>query len=154
MKERLEERLRRLGIEADVSLTPSAYALRGRSLLALTSSHLGTSIQLHAEVCRYISRSMIDVRQAGHVLLIAADSAIEPWAIRAADLFSVATIRVHINGGDPTGDHDRRGARIDVRSTSNLSRDEVVVALADRVDCVFARAKGNIEKSLQLRLDH
>uniref|UniRef100_UPI0035660155 hypothetical protein n=1 Tax=Stieleria sp. TaxID=2795976 RepID=UPI0035660155 len=87
MMETLNDRLQRSEINADVKAAADVDSLRGRTWLALTSSHLGTSTRLHAEVCRYISRSMIEARQAGHVLLVAAGSAIESWAVRAADLF-------------------------------------------------------------------
>ncbi|QDV40496.1 hypothetical protein Enr13x_03020 [Stieleria neptunia] len=154
MLETLDDRLQRFEINAELTATADVDALRGRTWLALTSSHLGTSPRLHAEVCRYISRSMIEARQAGHVLLVAAGSAIEPWAVRAADLFSVPVIRVHVNASEASDRSPGLQRRIEVRGDRSLSRDWVVVALADRVDCVFTRRKGNVERSLRLRLDH
>ena len=154
MMETLDDRLQRFEINADVKAAADVDALRGRTWLALTSSHLGTSTRLHAEVCRYISRSMIEARQAGRVLLIAAGSAIESWAVRAADLFSVPVIGVFVNDSVTSNRSAGLRRRIEVRGERTLSRDWVVVALADRVDCVFSRRKGNVERSLRLRLNH
>ena len=150
----VQTRLSRSGIEAEASLSPAASVLRDRTWLAMTSSHLGRSTRLHAEVCRYISCSMIDARRRGHVVLIAADSAIEPWASRAAELFSVPIITVRISDQVDAGEGLADGAAITVNSSGDLSRDAVVVALADRVDCVFARPNGNVESSLLMRLGH
>ncbi|MCS7466249.1 hypothetical protein NZK35_06110 [Stieleria sp. ICT_E10.1] len=153
LDDRLQRRLQRFEINAELTATAGVDALRGRTWLALTSSHLGTSTRLHAEVCRYISRSMIEARQAGQVLLVAAGSAIESWAVRAADLFSVPVIGVFVNDSVTSDRSAGRQRRIEVRGDRTLSRDWVVVALADRVDCVFTRRKGNVERSLRLRLD-
>lgn len=153
MKYHANDRLQQFGIEAKVLLSTGAIALGDRPWLAMTSSHLGKSTQLHAEVCRYISRSMIDARQTGSVLLIATGSAIEPWAKRAADLLSVPTIQVHVGESTDQNPENDPGARIDILSPKSHSRDAVVIALADRVDCVFIRPKGNIESSLRMRLD-
>ncbi|QEG02675.1 hypothetical protein Mal15_67960 [Stieleria maiorica] len=161
MLESLDDRLRRFEINADVKLSPAADGLRGQVWLALTSSHLGKSTRLHAQVCRYISRAMIDARQAGRVVLVAAGSAIEPWAMRAADLFAVPMIRVAVN--EPIDEHSadlgralESQPRIEVRADDTLCRDTTVVALADRVDCVFCRPRGNVQRSLRTRLqrDH
>ncbi|MDV6032918.1 MAG: hypothetical protein F9B45_23100 [Phycisphaera sp. RhM] len=152
MIETLDDRLQRFEINAAVKAAADVDTLRGRTWLALTSSHLGTSTRLHAEVCRYISRSMIEARQAGYVLLVAAGSAIESWAVRAADLFSVPVIGVFVNDSVTSNRSAGLQRRIEVRGDRMLSRDWVVVALADRVDCVFIRRKGNVERSLRLRL--
>ncbi|WP_182864589.1 hypothetical protein [Stieleria mannarensis] len=158
MSESLEDRLRRLEINAAVTLSVPADGLLGRTWLALTSSHLGRSTRLHAQVCRYISRAMIDARQAGRVVLVAAGSAIEPWAARAADLFAVPLIRVSVNETVEGASADLGRSResqlwIEVRGDDSLCRDTTVVALADRVDCVFCRPRGNVQRSLRKRLE-
>jgi hypothetical protein len=148
----LHERLSGSGIEADVVLSRSAVMLEDRPTLAITSSRLGKSTHLHAAVCRYIRRSMMDARCRGQVVLIASGSAIEPWAARAAELFSVPMVTLRVN--EPTKANALPGdqATISVTSAAEVSRDAVVVALADRVDCVFARPNGVIASSLETRL--
>ena len=129
MKDKLEKRLRQFGIEAQVEISARAESLLDRTWLAMASSHLGKSTDLHSEVCRYISRSMLDARQSGHVLCIAVDSAIEPWARRAADLFSVPVIYLHVReaGGHCLArdcDRPTDQACIDVVVSGQINRDD------------------------------
>lgn len=154
MKRQLRDRLQRYGIDAEVQLSQTAKKLANRTWLALTSSHLGRSSSLHFEVCRYISRSMLDARRSGDVLVIASGSAIERWAERAAELYSVPVIRVHVDGEGANEIPGKADACIEIHSVHPCSRDAAVIAIADRVDCVFARPRGNIENALRLRLDH
>lgn len=170
MKTDLANRLRRLNISAAVRVDPSARPLLDRTWLTITSSHLGRSTRLHAEVCRYISRSMIDARRNGAAVLVTSGSAIEPWACRAAELFSVPIIWVHVEGRAGTQQRFDRQPSISVHleeadGPGDLSephhdserrppcgRDAVVNGLADQIDCVFVRRSGKIERCLRLRL--
>ncbi|KAA5540957.1 hypothetical protein FYK55_18800 [Roseiconus nitratireducens] len=143
--------------EFDVELfgNPLAAALENRTWVAITSSHLGKSVSLHAEVCRYISRSVLQARHCGHVILIAAGSAVESWADRAAELFAVPSIGVQVLAADERiDDRDTDSAKVFVRMHRPIGRDAVVAALGDRVDCVLARPGGNIDASLRRRLKH
>lgn len=168
----LQQRLAAGGISAriePVRIEPARIdperALIGRSpvgrLIALTSSHLGRSVVRQAHICRYLVRSMSDARREGHVGLVAAESAIEPWAVRAADLFDVPLVRVNlVTAGDAARaansiSHGTCRSRITecwVHCADGVSRDDVVIQMADQVDCVFLRAKGTIEQALRKRL--
>lgn len=152
MKAFLEARLREFQLPAAISISPAVKSFRGRPLLATTSSHLGKSTPLHVEVCRYIRRSMIDARRSGHVLLVATESAIEPWADRAAELFSVPIIWVRVGAVRSSSWSRDEAAHIDVQPCSGAGRDWIVTALADQVDCVFARPQGNMAACLDARL--
>jgi hypothetical protein len=113
-------------------------------LIAVTSSRLGHDVHVHRQVCQFLTRSMLDCRQRNGVILVASGSAIESWATRAAELFGVPLATVGIND---------EAASINVRAqVENLSRDAVVIALADRVDAVYVRQCGNIEQSLLARV--
>jgi hypothetical protein len=84
---------------------------------------------------------MLECRSRGAVALIAEESAVAPWAIRAAELFGVDMIRLTV--GEP--EFVDATPRIAVRLPGGeLSRDAAVVALADRVDTLFVRSGGKI----------
>ncbi|MEO1524093.1 MAG: hypothetical protein AAFX06_01595 [Planctomycetota bacterium] len=143
---RLRERLgERVFHSLRVSSTVSQFV--DRPWLTLASSHLGHSRLLQARVCRFVSQSMLKARQDGSVLLIAAGSAIEPWARRAAELFGVPTITVWVNPRAGTQTTD-----IVIAGDRTLQRDSVIISLADRVDCPLVRAGGKIESAVLDRL--
>lgn len=119
-----------------------------RPWLTLASSHLGHCGSLHREVCRFVSRSLLEARKNGSVLVIVLGSAIEPWARRAAELFSIPTLIVSVN---PKTKRER-GADIVISGNRRLQRDAVAVAICDRVDCPLVRAGGHIEAALRRRL--
>lgn len=118
-------------------------------LIAVVSSHLGHDRILHRDVCRRLSRSVLDCRGRGGTLLIAKGSAIETFARRAAELFGVPWISVSVSS-----DRDSESAGICVEGLhgTRLSRDQVIIAVADRVDAVFVRRGGTIERCLAERL--
>ncbi|MCO8120805.1 hypothetical protein NHH03_03575 [Stieleria sp. TO1_6] len=154
----LQTQLQCSGIQGTVTLSSAARSLVDRRWHAITSSHLGHSTRLHAEVCRYISRSMIDARRSGHCVVVASESAAEPWVVRAAELFGVPLIHVHATGNDTeqavSNDQVTGRDRAIVRCQTSATRDDVVAAIADQVDCVYLRPHGNIEASLQQQLEH
>ncbi len=118
-----------------------------RPLIGLTSSRLGHDVSLHRRVCHYLSRSMLDCRDLGGCALVAEESAIQPWAERAATLFGVPILAISVASSDASG------SKADVRIVSDdLSRDSVLCAVADRVDAVHIRRAGNIEVCLRRRL--
>ncbi len=118
-------------------------------LIAVVSSTLGHDRSLHRGVCRRLSRAALDCRDRGGTLLVASGSAIEPWAQRAAELFAVRRLGVSVNA-EPSNDGD--GVRIESSRGRKLSRDQTVIALADRVDGLFVRRGGTIERCLAERL--
>lgn len=118
-----------------------------RPLIAITSSRLGHNVQLHRHVCQFLSRSVLDGRQRGGRLLVARGSAIEPWAVRAAELFNIPVITLSVDLDDSDAD-----IFVHAEDASPLSRDAVVIAIADRVDAVYVRRGGTIERCLQQRI--
>lgn len=118
-------------------------------IVTVTSSHLGHGKLLHRSVCEYLSRSMLDCRDRDAALFIAKGTAIAPWAEHAAELFGVPIIRGVVN-------QEAAGGTADVlfRATNGqaLSRDEVAIAVADRVDALFVRQRGKVERCLAARL--
>lgn len=118
------------------------------SLIAVTSSRLGHDPALHRHVCLFLCRSLLDCRQRHASLLVASGSAIEPWALRAAELFAVPVVRLSVDAKDETAD-------IVVRPVEGerLSRDAVLIAVADRVDAVYVRRGGTIDDCLRRRID-
>lgn len=101
-------------------------------IIGLTSSRLGRDVELHRHACQFLSRSMLDASDRGAAVLIADGSAIAPWATRAAELFGVPAIHLHV--GD------------------DVSRDAAVIAMADRVDAVYVRGSGTIATWLDRRV--
>ena len=150
MARMLQQRLAAMGVAARVETDRRARALVDRPLLAVVSSRLGTSYRRHARVCRYLIRSMIEARQSGQVLLVAAGSAIEPWALRAAELYGVPLVRV--TAGCANDAKHRRSCWPTVAVDANANRDALVIAMADRVDCVLVRPRGTIDTALRKRL--
>lgn len=114
----------------------------GPPLVALVSSRLGQDISRHRRVAAFLDRSADETRRRGGRWLVAAGSAIAPWAQRAAELFQVPITWL--------ADEAHAG---DVRHRDrNLGRDDAVIAMADRVDAVYARRGGTIARGLAQRL--
>lgn len=110
--------------------------------VGLVSSRLGRDVQRHRRVAEFLHRSARDVRRRGGRWWIAAGSAIEPWALRASDLYGVST-RI-ISAGKAPGD-------LCVRPRGD-NVDAALIHLADRVDAVFVRRNGRIDRLMQRRL--
>lgn len=125
-----------------------------KPLIALTSSRLGHRPEIHWHVCRFLSRRISDCRRREGVLMIASGSAIEPWAIRAAELFDATIIRVAIAGEKQLSQpSEKRHAEISVQTNDgSLSRDQVLLEIADRIDAVHVRRGGRISAALRSRL--
>ena len=139
---------------AEVNLSPLAESWAGREWVAIASSHLGTKATLHAEISRYLSRSALECRKRGNVMMVAAGSAIENLARRAAELFDVRLLLVHTDCDEnvlPTDTHQCATAM--VRSSFNdRQRDSMLIQLADRVDVLSIRPGGRIEAAIRKRL--
>lgn len=117
-------------------------------LIAVTSSRLGHDSSLRRHVCQFLSRCLLDCRQRNAVLLVASGSAIEAWATRAAELFAVPVVRLSVDPNDDLADIVIGTAR-----DEPLSRDATLIALADRVDAVYVRRGGTVERCLQARVE-
>ncbi len=120
-------------------------SLAQTTTVAVVSSRLGHDIDLHRHVCRFLTRSLLDCRTRNATLIIATGSAIEPWATRAAELFGVKALRIAIGKDDPSADH--------FLPSEKRPRDTFVIELADRVDAVYVRTGGNVEKGLRQRIN-
>jgi hypothetical protein len=141
-------------IDGSVVDDPQNWLKSAKTLVGLTSSRLGHRPEVHRQVCRFLGRSALDCRSRGGVLLVAVGSAIEPWAIRAAELFDVTLVCVVV--GPP---QSRQAVARNVHPTirihhqdPSLSRDEVIVGIADRIDAVHVRRGGRISAALHSRL--
>ncbi len=116
-----------------VELLGVGHVTDDQTLVGLTSSRLGRDLMLHRHVCQFLSRSLLDARDRGAAVVVAEGSAIEPWAIRAAELFGVPCLRLQV--------HD------------DVSRDAAVIAIGDRVDAVYVRGGGTIASWLKRRIE-
>lgn len=162
----LQSRLGEFGLECQVFATPEVERLGDRIWLAPVSSRLGTQTCRHAKACRYLAGSLLDADRRRAVLLVAVGSAIEPWALHAANRYGMPVIRLRVIGPTPisasaedvfTAASESKPVItvIDSRSKSGtrMCRDSAVIAIADRIDCIYLRAGGAIERSLRERLN-
>ncbi len=130
-----------------VSLSSLKRSLDSNETVAVVSSRLGHSLPIHRHVCRFLCRSLLDSRARGATLMVATGSAIEPWAVRAAEIFGVPLVRIAV---------DKDAADADFFVSTNrspaLSRDQLIIQLADRVDAVYVRRGGAIAKCIAARI--
>ncbi len=117
-------------------------------MIAVTSSRLGHDSGLHRHVCQFLTRCLLDCRQRNAALLVASGSAIETWATRAAELFAVPIVKLSVDSDD-----DHADIVIGSNSGEPLSRDATIIALADRVDAVYVRRGGIVERCLRARVE-
>ena len=136
----------RQALGADIDLRGHSIH-SNRPLIAVTSSRLGNDPLLHRHVCQFLVRCLLDCRQREASLLIAAGSAIESWATRAAELLAVPIVVLSVDPDDESAD-----ILVTSRNTDAISRDAVVIALADRVDAVYVRRSGTVERCLRARI--
>lgn len=100
-------------------------------LASVVSSRLGHDVSRHRKMARHLSAAMQRFRADGLTVLVAKGTAIEPWVIQAADRFSVPTLVL-----EKTDDRDLR-----------------LMAIADRVNVVYSRAGGKIERLIRQRCE-
>ena len=118
----------------------------------MASSRLGHDHDLHRKVCRFVGLSLMECRRRHAILVVAVGSAIEPWATRAAELYHVDVLHVLVND-----EFHRRECPLSLRVSIpsgdlTLSRDETVIAMADRVDVVYARQAGTVSRCVEKRV--
>lgn len=152
--ELLTDRIDRAGLK--LRLSPLALQWSDRVKVGVASSHLGTDPNLQSEVSRYLSRCALECRQAGHVMMVAAHSAIETLARRAAELFSVPLVILYVSHSlaDPIPSDRRFHASVICTNSNGKSpqRDSALIALADRIDAVMVRGGGRIDIAIRKRL--
>ncbi|EMI41861.1 hypothetical protein [Rhodopirellula sp. SWK7] len=98
-------------------------------LVSVVCSRVGHDAKRHRTLSQQIAASLQQIKHDDAVLLIAGETAIEPWVAHAADVFHVPTLRIE----------------------SIEERDRLVIALADRVDAVYVRPGGKVTKLLKNR---
>jgi hypothetical protein len=113
-----------------------------RPLVAVVSSRLGRDSNRHRRIAQFLFRSAAETKRRGGTWLVATDSAIDPWARRAAQLYEVPIL--WLTDGKGEGDIMHRD--------QSLGRDEAVIAMADRVDAVYIRSGGKIHTAIHRRL--
>lgn len=121
-----------------------------RPWIAMTSSRLGQDPILHREVCLMVRQCLIDCRRRDAILVVAVGSAIEPWAARAAELFQVPMLKIVVSDESKS---EMQCCDSTLRIDADISRDEAVILVADRVDAVYVRRTGLIEHALLRRLE-
>lgn len=133
-----------------IAITPAgALACTAGPMIGITSSRLGHDLAMQRSVCRYVTASVMQCRQRRGTLLVAQGSAIEPWARRAAELFDVPICLLQSDEQETLAEN---GIRITSSSGEGLCRDSVLIALADRIDAVYVRRGGTVERCLRSRL--
>ncbi|MEM6469328.1 MAG: hypothetical protein AAF802_07140 [Planctomycetota bacterium] len=141
------EQLCRLG-----EVVPSGVRFR-----AVMCSHLGHSAERQALIARYVCRSVLEAKHSCETLLVAAGTAIEPWVLRAANLFDVpvAVLAAQSIGGSCRAGCSRshqQAYSMEFDGLTEANRDPLIALLADRVDCVFVRSRGRVFHSIRQRL--
>jgi hypothetical protein len=111
-------------------------------LVAVVSSRLGRDSSRHRRIAQFLFRSAAETKRRDGQWLVAADSAIDPWARRAAQLYDVPIL--WLSDGKSEGEIMHRDRSLD--------RDEAVIAMADRVDAVYVRSGGKVHTALHQRL--
>ena len=114
--------------------------------VAITSSRLGHNGRLQRQVALGLVDCALRCRFAEMRWLIALDSAIADWALRAAELFQIPVTTLSVD----------RDADITVESLkdgSGASRDAAVIGLANQVEALFVRRGGRIEAKLAERVN-
>ena len=134
---------------------PQNWLKSPKTFVGLTSSRLGHRPEVHWHVCRFLARSVLDCRRRDGVLLVASGSAIEPWAIRAAELFETAIIRVLASCKPRRRKSiEKSDAEIRIQHESpSFTHDQILVGMSDRIDAVHVRPGGRISAALHSRLE-
>ncbi|HBJ34199.1 MAG TPA: hypothetical protein DDZ51_05425 [Planctomycetaceae bacterium] len=120
---------------------------------AVVSSRLGRTPLAHHLELATLYRWVQQTVEASAVPLTIASTAAERWVIRACGLLGVAPLRLELGSGDfatgePGGD---RTSRV-FSQNPKITRDEVAIMLADRVDVAMVRRGGTIHRLLLQRL--
>ncbi|TWU41114.1 hypothetical protein [Novipirellula artificiosorum] len=153
-----ERRLKRLQAFTRESISTVAFSSSDwladpRPLVAPVSSRLGHDMKLHREVSRFLARRIDELRRKEARLLVAAGSAIEPLALRAAAIFKVPCVRIWVNKPPPLAtDTEDSVCEVQATARSAWTRDAWVIALADFVDGIYVRQRGSIASCLRARI--
>lgn len=119
------------------------------SFKVLVSSRWGHDPQHHWEFGQFLMRSAREARCQGTVLLVAAGSAVEPWAQHASKLTGAKLLRV---GFGKKAHQPKPQVWVRFPGGTDIKRDEGIVTMADRIDVLHVRRGGLIEACLKRRL--
>ena len=119
--------------------------LAGAMTVAPVCSRLGHDALLHRHICRFLTRSLMECRARDGLLLVGCGTAIEPWALRAAELFKVEVLRIAVG-------KEVANADVSIAESDPLHRDAAIIELADRIDAAYVRPGGKIAGSLHRRI--
>lgn len=123
--------------------------------VTITSSRLGRSAEFHGEIARSVVAEVLRCRDSGAWVLLAAGSAIDPWASRACELFSVPMMRLAVVSAKPRKRRLNEPANLSVSIESGIRMnvDAFVIAIADSVEACYVRKGGRIETCLENRVE-
>ena len=138
----------RFVVELDNEVTMSILR-NACSFTVLVSSRWGRDPQSHWDFGQLLMRSAREAYCRGAVLLVADGSAVEPWARRASESTGAKLLRVGF--GEQTH-HKTPQIWVRCPDGANITRDEGIIMMADRIDAVHVRRGGRIEACLKRRL--
>ena len=141
----MTERFAKDGISIELSTEAEAILGKARAITVLVSSRWGHDPENHWLFGRFLMRSMQRAVGRHDVLLVASASAIEPWAVRAAQLTDAMLLRV---GFDQPASDGVTDIQVHSGSRDSIQRDEGIIMMADRIDASYVRRGGRIEHDL------
>ena len=130
--------------------TAAAIVTAARSFTTLVCSRLGHDPRMHAEVGKQLMRGVWQAHHRRSVLLVASDSAIEPWASRASELTGTPLLTI---GVEQAASSNKSDILVRCLLAETVTRDWVAITMADRVDAMYVRRGGQIEKCLVERIE-
>ncbi|HBV66721.1 MAG TPA: hypothetical protein DEF45_27320 [Rhodopirellula sp.] len=138
----------RFVVELDNDVTRSILR-NACSFTVVVSSRWGHDPQCHWDFGQLLMRSASEAYCRGAVLLVADGSAVEPWARHASKLTGAKLLRV---GFGEQNHQQRPHVWVRFPDGTDISRDEGIITIADRIDAVHVRRGGRIEACLKRRL--
>ncbi len=125
---------------------------RQAELVGLACSRLGDDLRRRQQVCDRVGRLMLDARDRNVVFVVAAGSAVEPWAIRAAEIYRCGLLSIDLSGMRRPGEAGGMSSPASERKRIKSRRDEELIACCDVVEALYVRRGGAISKALSARL--
>jgi len=143
------ETAKRLAISLPASLIDDPHPWH-----AVVSSRLGRTPLAHHLELATLYRWVQQTVDSSAVPLTVASTAADRWVARACRLLGIEPLRLDLVSGDCNGNQSAatdKSFRI-ISENLNVSRDEVAIMLADRVDVAMVRRGGTIHRLLLKRL--
>jgi hypothetical protein len=138
----------RLGISLQPSLLGDLHPWH-----AVVTSRLGRTPLAHHVELATLYRWVQQTVDAGAAPLTVMSTAADRWVIRACHLLGTEPVRLELAPGDSGGNPvQRSGVHPITLGDAKVTRDEVAIMLADRVDVAMVRRGGTIHRLLLQRL--